>query len=406
MYNFTDDTDFVKNKDERPWCATDVILKVCDAHITLTEAHEGKIWYGGTRRKQKIRDGKLIDLQLGRASEADAEQQAINAQRVQKRRNTMVRDLMNCNEGDLKVFDTLTGTGDYRNVNRAKNDLKNYLPRLERFIRTGKLYGRPVIDFTPIPAFELKVLGVLEFQDGKRREDGKGTGNVHFHHFQNTPYLPQVHVIHANLRDPKTLEWSEMYLNRRKHIGLYWSKVAGKDTIWCNTVQETMTFLKDHKRELPGLYFNAEPKKLCVNALLWGKGHTKIKKLQDLRKQGKLSNPGEYLCQYLGEDSIDERLRNHRGWYKYGELDRPEIYRDPGIVEDMIRILNLWDYFTHKLEFVAEYLGAMTKYYFNLWIQDFPWIKRFYELKALGQKMTKADWIACGVIEQFQPLLL
>jgi hypothetical protein len=90
MYNFNDDTDFVKDKDERPWSATNVILKVCEAHITLTEAHEGKIWYGGTRRKQKVKDGTVVDLQLGRASEADAEQQLINAQRVQKRRNTTI----------------------------------------------------------------------------------------------------------------------------------------------------------------------------------------------------------------------------------------------------------------------------------------------------------------------------
>lgn len=405
MYQDKEEQEFVNEKTSRPWNVTTVILKLCGNCWQLTEAHENYIYYGGTRKKVKLKDGKVETVDLGRKSEASLEQQQVNARRVQARRNHALRDLMNCNEDDLTVFDTLTGTGDYRDIDQANADRFQYQKRLERFCQTGKLYRTPVKGFRPVPEYRLKLLGVIEFQDGHRRKDGKGTGNVHFHHFQNTPYLPQVNVIHANFRDAKTLLLCEHYLNYQEGLGFYWSKVADRSTLWFNTEKELVVFLRARKAEFPGDYYNAELKKLCVNALLWERGHTKPKKLQDLRKHGKLSNPGEYLCQYLSEDA-DPRLREHRGWYKAGTLARPKTYRDPIEIDRIIREVDLWSVFTHKVEFMATYLGAMTYYFFNWWMSVYPWIKVMYEKKARHEKMERVDWLASGVIEEFQPLLL
>lgn len=400
--------DFVNEEFEKDsdWCATNVILKICGDHVTLTEAHERNFYYGGTRRKKEYADGKIVDIDLGRSSEATEEQKAVNANRIQKRRDNKIRDLMNCNEHELCMFETLTGHGDYQNLTQANNDRRQYFDRLERFVRAGKLHRKPVKNFTPNPAFELKALGVPEFQDGHRNANGIGTGNVHFHHFHNTPYLPQVNVIHARIRDPKTLAFCEVYLSHKKGFGFYWSKAADRQTPWFNSEREAREFLRAHRGELPGLHFNVEPKKLCVNALLWSKGHTNVKKLQDLRKQGKLSSSGEYLCQYNSKGGVDDRLRNHRGWYKRGKLAQPEIYRDVVTVNQAIKELDLWKYFTHQYEFIATFMGAMTKYFFNFWVEVYPWIKRMYELKAQHKRMTWVDWLACGLEPDSQPLLL
>jgi hypothetical protein len=414
VYEYNEVDENVKENDSSGWCATNVVLTMCGNYARLTEAHENNFWYGGERRKQKVVDNKVIDLDLGRASEAEEEQQENNKKRVQKRRNRSVRDLMNCNEDELIIFETLTGHGDYTDLTRAHNDRKNYQRRLERFCQTGKLYGKPVKGYIPTPEFKYKNLGVVEFQDGKRNNDGKGTGNIHFHHFQNVPvdedgnkiYYPQVCVIHAKTRDPKTLELKEMYLNQRKGIGFYWSKAAGADTPWFNSEREARQFLLEHKKALPGLYFNAEPKRLCVNALLWQQGHTKIKKLKDLRKQGKCANAGEYLCKYMNEKSVDPRLRNRRGWYKTGKLAKPEVFRDPAEVEEALQVLLAWEALVNQIEMVVDYMGAITMYFFNFWVFVYPWIKTYYERRAQGLQMTQADWIATGVIEQEQPLLL
>lgn len=410
MYEDTTETEFVnENEKERvPWSVTNVILKKCgEYYYRLTEAHENYFYYGGTRKKVKVQDGKVETVALGRKSEASGEQQRANVFRVQKRRNEDVRDRMNCNEDDLTVFDTLTGTGDYRDLDVANADRKNYFQRLERFCQTGKLYGKTVKNFTGDPEFSLLALGVIEFQDGSRWKrkgvERPGTGNVHFHHFQNTPYLPQVNVIHANVHDTDG-SLKEHYLNFSKEIGFFWSKVADRNTIWFNTEKELVSFLREQKPDFPGLFFQAELKKLCVNALLWEQGHTKIKKLQDLRRHGKCANAGEYLCQYLSED-VDERLKGRHGWYKAGKLKQPEIYRDPIQVDRIIKQMELFKVLTHELHFIAEYIGAMSYYFFNFWMLVFPWIKTMYEKKAKHEKMKPIDWTAAGV-GTFQPLLL
>jgi hypothetical protein len=408
MYNVENDDDFVNEDFDSGggWCQTDCILKECGDHWTLTQAHEKNFYYGGKRRRKKYQDGKVVDLTLGRASEASEEQKRKNAIRIQKRRDNSIRDRGDCNEAECDKFETLTGHGHYQDIKQAHYDRRQYFDRLERFVRTSRLFRKPVTHFTPVSDFALKAFGVLEFQDGKRNKDGKGTGNIHFHHFHNTPRLPQVHVIHAKVRDSKTQEFCEVYLSHKKGFGFYWSKAADRQTPWFNTEREARDYLQRHKQDLPGLYFNVESRKIIVNALLWGKGRTHIKQLQDLRKQGKLSSAGEYLCQYTSKGGIDDRLRNHRGWYKRGDLERPTFYRDPDIIRQAIQVLDLWNCLVKEIHFVAEYMGAMTKYYFNLWVEEFPWIKRMYELKEQGLRMTRADWIACGVVEDYQPLLL
>lgn len=408
MYEYTDEQEIVNEKESVPWRVTNVILKLCGNCWQLTEAHENYIYYGGSRKKVKIKNGKVETVDLGRKNNASPEEQKINALRVQQRRNTRIRDVVNCNEDELTVFDTLTGSGDYCDLTQANADRKEYFRRLERFCQTGKLWNTPVKSFSPQPEFSLKVLGVIEFQDGFRwRRKGiekPGTGNIHFHHFQNTPYLPQVNVIHAKVHDADG-SLKEHYLNYDKGIGLFWSKVADRSTLWFNTEKELVTFLRARNCEFPGLFFNAEMKKLCVNALLWEHGHTHIKKLQDLRKHGKCANAGEYLCQYLTEE-VDERLKGRHGWYKVGKLAHPDIYRDPIQVDRIIQEVNLWSVFTHQLDFIAEYLGAMTYYFFNWWVPVYPWIKVMYEKKARHERMKPIDWIAAGVNETFQPLLL
>jgi len=406
MYNYDETSENVKRNEPRK--RTDVKLKLCGSHITLSEYHENTVPYDYQRKKLKLtEEGKVELKELGRKSDASEEQQIVNARRVQQRRNTRIRDLMNCNEDDLAVFETLTTT--YQDIDKFNHARKEYHRKTERFVQTGKLYGKVVKNFTPDSEFTLKLFGVIEFQDGHRwRQKGidhPGSGNVHGHHFQNTPYLPRVHVIHANVRDID-VKLSEHYLNYSESVGFYWSKIADRNTIWFNTQRECLLYLRDHKKDLPGFYFNAELKELCVNALLWEQGHTQIKKLKDLRKKGKLSNPGEYLCQYVAEDVSDSRLRNRRAWYKKGKLVQPAEYRDPAKVNAIIWQLDLWAYFIYQIDFIAEYLGAMTYYFFNLWIMVYPWIKTYYERKRNKEKMTQADWIVAGVIEEYQPLLL
>jgi hypothetical protein len=380
------------------WSHTDCILKICGDSVTLTQAHEKDFLYGGKRKRLKYDSGKVVRTLLGRASEADEAQKCVNAQRVLRRRNNRIRDLMNCNAWQLTNFETLTGVGDYRNLHEANADKKHYLDRLERFVRTGRVGGKSVRGFVPRADFHLRVLGVPEFQDGHRNANGIGTGNVHFHHFHNAPYLPQVFVIHAKQRDPVSQDFCEVYLNKPAKGRVYWTKVAGKDTVWFNAESESLRFLRLHQKSLSDMYFNPEPKKLCVNALLWREGHTKIKKLQDLRKQGKLSNPGEYLCQYVSSDVSDDRLKGRHGWYKRGSLQQPQKIRDPHQVNAYIAEVDLWKFFTHQYEFVATYVGAMTQYFFDFWMEVYPWIKRMYELKSQGKRMEKADWLACGVV--------
>jgi len=408
MYEYIEEPNLVNEKKPIPWSVTNCILKLCGNHWQLTESHEKNMFYGGTRKKVKLKDGKVETIALGRSGEASPEEQAENAIRTQRRRNARIRDLLNCNENDLTVFETLNGTGDYRDLDEANADRKRYFRELERFCQTGKLYGKTVKNFTPDPEFKLTVLGVIEFQDGKRWKrkgiDKPGTGNIHFHHFQNTPYLPQVKIIHARVHDAGG-SLTEHYLNYSEKTGFFWSKVADRSTLWFNTEKELVNFLRAHKQEFPGIFFNAEMKKLCVNALLWEQGHTKIKKLEDLRKQGTCANVGEYLCQYLSEE-VDERLKGRHGWYKCGKLKQPEIIHDNVEIMQIEKQVDLWSVFTHQIDFIAPYLGAMTYYFFNWWVSVFPWIKVMYEKKAKHEKMKLIDWIAAGVIPEYHPLLL
>jgi hypothetical protein len=385
---------------DHTWEQTDVILKECGDHWTLTQAHEKNFWYGGKRRKKKYADGKVLDLKLGRSSEASNEQKEKNAFRIQSRRNAMIRDLMNCNEGVLQKFETLTGHGNYKDLGKANNDRKKYFDRLERFVRSGNLFGKKVKGFVSIEKFKLKVLGVVEFQDGHRRKDGGSTGNVHFHHFTNAPYIPRVWVVAGKLRNQETGELSEFYLGKGDGR-FFWMKAAGRISPWFNDEADAKKFIRRCRAALPAA-FNIHPKELCVDALLWEKGHTKIKKLKDLRKQGKLSNAGEYLCQYVGK-GVDERLRGRHGWYKRGRLEKPTVYRNPDTIRRAILELDLWKYLVKEIHFVAEFIGAMSKWYFNFWVEEYPWIRILYERKEQGLKMSPADWIACGVCQS--PLL-
>jgi len=389
-------------KEKNSWNKTNIILKICGNQWTLTEAHENYFYYGGKRKRIRLnKEGKLESVALGRKEGADFEQKKQNAVRVQRRRNNRIRDLINCNEDELNVFDTLTGTGDYRNLSDANKDRKEYFRRLERFCQTGKLYKKSIKHFAHDPDFKLKVVGVIEFQDGARlKKKGihrQGTGNVHFHHFQNTPFLPQVNVIHAKVSN------CEHYLSYKKGKGFFWSKIADRSTLWFCSEKEVFRFLQKNKRNFPGLYFNAELKKLCVNALLWEKGHTKIKKLPDLRKQGKCANAGEYLCQYVSQDKVDNRLKGRHGWYKYGKLEQPEIHRNPVEIDEIIKTVDLWSVFVSQIDFIADYIGAMTYYFFNFWVSVYPWIRIMYEKKAIKEKMSPADWISAGI---YEPLLL
>jgi hypothetical protein len=384
----------ITKEDVSGWKQSDCILKICGDNLTLTQAHEKNFFYGGTRKKLKYQDGKVSRAILGRAAEADDKQKCKNAARVQGRRNAAIRDRLNCNEYHLRTFETLTGAGNYRDLSAANADRRYYFDRLERFIRTGKLFGKSLQKFTPQPDFIFRCLGVPEFQDGHRNKDGIGTGNVHFHHFHNCPFLPQVYVLKAKKRDVESQEWCEVYLCEFRGQK-YWSKVADRNTLFFESQKEAMDAIggKEGQKSTEWI-FAPEPKRLCVAALLWERGHTKLKKIEDLRKQGKLSNAGEYLCQYIGKGALDDRLRNRRGWYQRGKLQKPDYIREPGKVDEYIREMNLWEAFTHKYEFQAEYIGAMTKFHFNFWILEYPWMRKFYELREQGKRMTPADWQA------------
>lgn len=122
-----------------------------------------------------------------------------------------------------------------------------------------------------------------------------------------------------------------------------------------------------------------------------------------MRKQGKCANAGEYLCQYVSQDKVDNRLKGRHGWYKYGKLNQPEIHRNPVEIDEIIKTVDLWSVFVSQIDFIADYIGAMTYYFFNFWVSVYPWIRLMYEKKAIKEKMSPADWISAGI---YQPLLL
>jgi hypothetical protein len=404
MY-FVDETeDFVNEKGNG--YASNVLLKETGDIWTLKNFMEGVYHYGYSRKKKKKQP-------LGRASEADEESKIINRSRVNFRRKQTVIDLANCNEQKLPIFYSYVDH-DVKDIDVAYQHRVASLKRLERFIRTGKLFGKPVHKFTPQPDFELCAVGILDFQDGKRNPDGEGTQDVHFHQIQNTPYLPQVPVIVAKLHDPETLEFCEHYLHW--HQGIYfWSKIACRSTLWFQTVAEAQAYLKSHRSELPGLFFDLhvkgdgrtpEEKGLCVAALLWGHARgIQINKIKDLRKHGKLSNVGEYMVnKYMVANLDDPRLQGRKPVFVMGraKLEKPRFYRDPDEVENHLTAMHMWAYLVEEKELVGHYIGAFMLYVFNFWMSVYPWIKVYYERKRQKQKMTRADWLACNPQQTLQ----
>lgn len=397
MLYLEDSDDFVNEKDNQGY-ATNVILKKCGAHVSLKEAHEKPFFYGYSRKKKK-------KSPLGRAAEASAsaETKKNNKRRQQFRRKEAVKDLVNCNEDTLKIWHTFVDVGT-KDISTGHKHRKDYSRRLERFVQTGKLYGAPVKNFTPLPDFALSAIGVIQFQDGKRKKTGKPTDFVHFHQVMNTPYLPQVPVIAAKVRDSKTALLKEQYLNQKDGL-FYWSQVANRDTLFFQTTIEAGRFLQEHRAELPGWYFDRKIKKLCVAALLWERGFIDIEKIKNKMKKGKCSNVGDYMVSaYMVEDLEDKRLDGRKAYYAIGRkhLKKPEVYRDEKQIDNIIAFFDLWKVQIDQIELQAEYIGAMTIYLFNLLLFEYAWMRTYYERRNQGKQMSRADWIASGVDDNVQ----
>lgn len=420
------DTEEFVNENLFSGSRSDVHLKICGNVVTFKEFHEGTYCYDYPRRKKKLSEkGTLEDVTLGRASVASEEQQVVNQKRVYYRRKLKLMDTANCNEMGCPTFHTFV---DHNNgdLSLFHEHREAYYKRQTKFIQTGNLYGKKVESFTPIPDFKLKAFGVVAFQDGKRNKHKTATGDCHGHQLQNTPYLPQVPVITAKVRDPNTFDQKQCYLNQQGDV-YYWSKVADRHTLWFQTQAEAAKCLHSLRGKLPGFYFNPQVKKLCVAALLWERGFIDIRKVKDLHKKGKCSNVGEYMVSQYMADNVDPRLNGRKAHFKTGKLEKPEIIRDPLEVERMLLMLfakvkhvigedgtikavceevTHWkEYIMKEVHLIAEYIGAMSIYTLNLLYDDYPWMKRYYELRREGERMTKADWIATGVIEELQPCL-
>jgi hypothetical protein len=396
MYYTDDSTDFVKENDFSGY-ASNLLLKETGEIYELHECHEKPFHYGYGRKKK----GKK---KLGRAVKANEAQERVHRKRVNNRRQKGVIDLCNCNEGGLPIWHTFTYAANEQDIEKAQRERQKYEKRLERFVQTGKLWRKPVTAerFTPKPDFKLKAVGVIDFQDGERREDKQGREVIHFHQVQNTTYLPQVQVITAQVSDGWNDSFKQAYL-QQDHT---WSLTANRETLWFNTRRESWEYLKKHKATFRGMFKDLACQPLCVAALLWEHGYIKIKTIQNMRKTGKLSNVGEYMVsKYMVKNTDDTRLNGHKAYFKVGDVERPKFYRDQLQVSQILEELNIWETLVEEFTFCADYLGWMTFYKFNFWVLVYPWIKRYYERKNQKQEMTKADWLA-SQLEEIQPLLL
>lgn len=77
---------------------------------------------------------------------------------------------------DLNKFLTLTFEECVTDLDYSNNELKKFIKRLNyRIFKTKKSL--------------IKYIAVIEFQDGKRRDDKKGRGAVHYHMLLNIPYV-------------------------------------------------------------------------------------------------------------------------------------------------------------------------------------------------------------------------
>lgn len=400
MYNIDSETDSVNRKFSGT--ASDTLLRACGSHWELKEFHEKPYFYGYTREKKKIKDDKVVDVLFGRAAEADDEDKETNRRRVNYRRKKAVMDLINCNETALTVWHTFVDASGKMSLDRFHQERKNYTRRLETFVQTGKLYKKPVIGLTPKPAFRLNAVGVIDFQDGERRADKQGRGAIHAHQVMNTPFLPQVQVIVADVFDPQDSEYKQAYLQQ----GGCWSLVANRKTRWFNTSREVETYLQAHPELQDAFHKTPRKKPLCVAAMLWEHGFIDIRLTKNMRKAGQCSNVGEYMVsKYMLENTEDRRLDGRKAYFFVGNMEHPTIIHDPQDIEQHLLEYGAWGCLVSEKHFQAYYMGLMTVYLFNFWVLAYPWIRRYYELKAQKQKMTRADWLACGV-EQEHPLLL
>ena len=382
MYVIDEAGDFVNENDNG--YASNVLLIETGDIWTLHEFHEGVYHYDYHRKKKKNRV-------LGRASEADEEQQLINKRRVNFRRKRVVIALVNCNEQELNVWFTFTEARNEQNLTQFHADRIGFNKRLTRFVQTGNLYGKPVKSFTPLPDFRLKAVGVIEFQDGERREDNEGRGAIHGHQLMNTPFLPQVLVIVADVYDFRDGTYKAAYLQQDGS----WSLSANRETRWFDWQHEAETFLKAHSTLADAHHVNPRSKPLCVAAFLWAQGFIDIKTVANMRKAGKLSNVGEYMVsKYMVKDTFDERLQGRKAYFFTGDLVEPRKYRDPDDVDNHLKAMHMWNYQVDQKELIGHYIGAFTVYLFNFWVSVYPWIRAYYERKKHKQEMTRADWLA------------
>jgi hypothetical protein len=384
MHIFDETEDFVNENDNG--YASNVLLKETGDIWTLKEFHENVYHYGYTRKKKKNRP-------LGRAAEADAEQQMINQARLNFRRKRGVIDLANCNEQELRIWFSYTYARNEQDLRQFHTDRKAFYQRLVRFVQTGNLYGKPVKSFTPCPDFQLKAVGVIDFQDGDRRDDGVGRGAIHGHQIMNTPFLSQVRVIVANVYDFQDGEYKEAYLQ----IDGSWSLSANRQTRWFDWQYEADEFIKAHDTLEDMDQVHPRSKPLCVVALLWEQGNIDIKTIQNMRETGKLSDVGQYMVsRYMIDNLYDERLQGRKAYFFTGDLTKPTIYRDVIDVNNHLEALHMWENLVDQKELIGHYIGAFTVYVFNFWVSVYPWIKAYYERKRHQhqQEITQIDWVA------------
>ena len=255
MYVVDESGDFVNENDTG--YRSNVLLKETGDVWELREFHRNSYRYGYNPKKKK-------NKKRGRAAEADEEQQIFNQWRVNFRRKRAVIDLVNCNEQELNIWFTFTYARNEQDLTQFHADRKGFYQRLTRFVQNGKLYGKPVKSFTPCPDFQLTAVGVIEFQDGDRREDNEGRGVIHGHQLMNTPFLPQVMVIVADVYDVRDGTYKAAYLQQDGS----WSLSANRETRWFDWQHEAEIFLKAHSTLADEHHVNPRSKPRCVAAFL------------------------------------------------------------------------------------------------------------------------------------------
>jgi len=348
---------------------SNVLLKESGDIWKLSEFHEKNYHYGYERKKK----GKKL---LGRAVEASEEEKARHAARVNFRRKQKVIDLVNCNEQELDIWFTFTYSRNEQDLDLFHDERKEFNRRLGRFVRTGKLFDEPVRTFKRSPDFRLKAVGVIEFQDGERREDGEGRGAIHGHQLMNTPFLPQIRCIIADVFDSRDGTYKEAYLQKDGSFSLF----VNRGTLWFSYLYEAEEFLKfSGKCTEDDSHVNFRVKSICVAAFLWECGHISIKKIEHLRKSKKMSNVGEYMIsKYMVSDLQDERLSGRKAYFFTGKLAKPTFYRDPDDVENHLQALHMWVCQVGQIELLGDYIGAFTIYLFNFWVFTYPWIAQHF----------------------------